>query len=443
MRHLYKSTVDSNDGVLPISLGGFGRTSLKESAKVLDALSYSDLGKPNGAAVLGDNGNFPAHLLPFSYIEDDFVSLYGPTSVPKLGSGLFKITNFDDRKTYTLNVVNGSAYVYGDTVAFAAGSEVGAASITINGATYVVQITSTSPAKPAILVPLQDSIGIEAPITAQATGFSSPRPGDAHSTSDWQIATDSDFLSIIASSINSSTNLTEWTIDELPPSTQLYLRVRQRSLTTGPSLWSDTVRFTTRASRVSFPTSIVSPANGSSNVNLSLNLITADYVSEDNLDYHVSTDWEVALDVLFTNVIWDSYNDSVNLTNIRVTGLNYATVYYVRARHNGQIVGTGKWSSVVTFRSLNLPTIGTPSITAPLTDVAVSPVSPLIVSTPFVVESGTASHIGTIYEVAKDVNFTNIVATIDSNTPITEWNPGTLDYETTYYVRVRYRGGAL
>lgn len=439
MRHIYSQTQCNEAFVVPVSLGGFGTTDLESAAEVLDAIKFSELGKANGPALLGQNGNFPTHLLPFTHITDNYVSLYGPKTVPRLGTAVFKITNYDDTTNYYVNVTNGKAYRYADNIAFAAGYDVGGASISINGSVYLIQVTSSIPITPSILTPEQDRIDVEAPLTIQCSDFASPMLGDVHSSSDWQIATDPDYLNVVVNSVKDTINLYQWTVTELPPGSQLYVRVRHVSTKTGASPWSASLRFKTRRARIITPARITAPVSGTSDVNLSFPVTVADYVTEDALDFHVSTDWEVATDVAFSTVVWSKMNSPTDLLATMVTGLEYGRIYYIRARFTGNVVGLGPWSSVVSVRSLNVPTISGPEIIAPPEDGEVTPNPPLVASGAFEVLTGEASHTGTIYEIATDPAFTNVVATLDSDTPVTSWTPPELSYDTTHYVRARYK----
>lgn len=65
---------------------------------------------------------------------------------------------------------------------------------------------------------------------------------------------------------------------------------------------------------------ITSPVNGTTNAAVSNLTVTTNAFSMtpvgSEMDTHVSTDWEVATDPNFTNIVYASYEDSVNLTSI-------------------------------------------------------------------------------------------------------------------------------
>ena len=60
--------------------------------------------------------------------------------------------------------------------------------------------------------------------------------------------------------------------------------------------------------------------------------------SYDNVNYnHTSTDWQIADDASFSNVIYESLNDVDNKTELEVPSnvvLQSSTNYYVRTRLN-------------------------------------------------------------------------------------------------------------
>ena len=439
MRQFYHSSHDKSNNLLPITLGGFGTDNLEDAANVLDALRYRDLNRPGGAAILGENGEFPTHLLPLGYLPDNFVALHGPSSTPKLGTAIFKISNYDEKTTYSIVTENGKAYQYGDQIAFAAGVMVGAASLSINGAVYVIQITSTSPSSPTVISPLQDSANHEASVSFMSSTFASPQIPDQHADSDWQLAADSDFLSVVQQSLNDTVNTTSWTVTGLSPNTQYYLRVRHKSLSTGPSPWSPALRFSTRSFQVVQPTTITSPVNGALNVDTRPTVTTAAYVGGGGTDYHTTTDWEVATDVSFNTVVWNSYADPVNKTSVKITSLPYDSLFYIRSRHNSSVTGTGPWSPVVSFRTLTGAQLSTPSITVPVTNGSELEQGAAITSSNFSVSAGYATHTKTVYEIATDAAFSNIVATSPGTTPVTSWVPSSLTIGQEYYVRVKYK----
>ncbi len=90
---------------------------------------------------------------------------------------------------------------------------------------------------------------------------------------------------------------------------------------------------------------ITSPANNSVDVPVSLTVTTNAFSVSSSSDTHQATDWEIATDSSFTNIVKSSINDTTNLVSWMVTGLTANIAYYIRARHKGVSTGYGLWSA--------------------------------------------------------------------------------------------------
>lgn len=66
-------------------------------------------------------------------------------------------------------------------------------------------------------------------------------------------------------------------------------------------------------------------------------------------DTHLSSTWELATDVNFTNVIASSINDVVHKTEWQLPSLTVSTDYYVRVKQTATLLGETPWSNVVKF----------------------------------------------------------------------------------------------
>ena len=66
-------------------------------------------------------------------------------------------------------------------------------------------------------------------------------------------------------------------------------------------------------------------------------------------DVHLSSDWQVATDAAFANIVFQSSDDLVNLTSRTVSGLLTSTTYYCRARHRSNTSAVSLWSNTSTF----------------------------------------------------------------------------------------------
>ena len=95
--------------------------------------------------------------------------------------------------------------------------------------------------------------------------------------------------------------------------------------------------------------SVSSPVNGASGLGSSIAITGTAFGTTGISDTHYSTDWQIATDSGFSNVVKSSINDTVNKTSWTVSGLSVSTTYYVRVRYKGTSLPYSNWSSVVSF----------------------------------------------------------------------------------------------
>lgn len=95
--------------------------------------------------------------------------------------------------------------------------------------------------------------------------------------------------------------------------------------------------------------SITSPLNNSSDLGRSVSFIANEFIASGGVDTHEGTDWQVATDIGFTNLVADIVNDVNNKTSWTVSGLEVSTTYYARVRYKGTSMGYSNWSNISTF----------------------------------------------------------------------------------------------
>ena len=104
---------------------------------------------------------------------------------------------------------------------------------------------------PSITSPSDAATDIGETPTITTSAFAVTNEGsDTHASTDWQVASDSDFSTIVVQSADDATNKTSWTVPSgnLSASTTYYVRARHTGTMYGDSGWSSTVSFTTAAS---------------------------------------------------------------------------------------------------------------------------------------------------------------------------------------------------
>ena len=221
-------------------------------------------------------------------------------------------------------------------------------------------IPAFAPNAPSITSPLDGTLNLLATVNLASSAFSSPVT-DTHISSDWQVATDAAFATVVVQTLNDSTNKTTWSATGLLPAKTYYARVRHRGTTYGYSNWSTVIKFSTAASFVPATPSITSPANGATNQGSTVNL-TASAFNSPIGSSHVSTDWQVATDAAFTNIFKQNLANTINKTSWSVAGLSPSTTYYVRVRYTDAANGTSAYSATSSFKTLVSFVPNTPSV---------------------------------------------------------------------------------
>ncbi|MFK5883485.1 MAG: hypothetical protein QM489_03990, partial [Candidatus Izemoplasma sp.] len=213
--------------------------------------------------------------------------------------------------------------------------------------------------KPAITTPVDGAIDFNSGISASS--FSSVITfNGVQDYVEWQLSTDSNFINII-DSFTGASNFTSWSPSYgNNPLTKMYVRVRYGS-DNHLSKWSDVISLTTADIYVETP--IVTVSGGTSNVPLQPTFNTSAFTIINGTDTHVSTDWQVSTTADFSNIVFESLNDTVNLTSITLTSdLSTDTQYYLRAKFNGSTYSSAYGNEVFTTANQTAsPTLSGPT----------------------------------------------------------------------------------
>jgi hypothetical protein len=186
-------------------------------------------------------------------------TIYGSTLIPVSGTlslyitqqTTLTITNYDSATSYSVSAVSGSASITGDTITYTAGNTAGADTLTITAGASSRDITITvnaaGVATPTNSSPANGATEQEGPtLTLSASAFGWVGLEDTHASSDWELATDSGFTTVVDSSYTDASNKTSWAAD-VSTSQTYYWRVRYRGASGRVSDWSTGTSFTTKA----------------------------------------------------------------------------------------------------------------------------------------------------------------------------------------------------
>lgn len=96
--------------------------------------------------------------------------------------------------------------------------------------------------------------------------------------------------------------------------------------------------------------SITSPTNGATNVIESITITSSSFsVIGNGSDTHESSDWQIATDVSFSNIIEESLSDTTNKTSYPFLNPSTSTTYYVRVRYSGTSLGLTAFSEAISY----------------------------------------------------------------------------------------------
>jgi len=100
---------------------------------------------------------------------------------------------------------------------------------------------------PSITSPSNGAVDQMGSVTITSSAFGWSGLSDTHASSDWQLATDAGFTSIVSQSTADTSNLTSWDVSGLSTSQTYYVRVRHNGTNNGSSEWSAASSFATAA----------------------------------------------------------------------------------------------------------------------------------------------------------------------------------------------------
>ena len=280
-------------------------------------------------------------------------SISGPPILNVNETGFYSIINYNPNAQYIISTINGSVIMQNGVVQYTAPDAVGFFGFTINGIKIFIEIIGQEIiVPPYITSPVNYYITQGTTLTVDVTPFQSLYVYDTLKSVNWELATDSGFTNIVQQSLNDTVNIASWKISGLLDGTQYYVRVQFNGNNSVQSAWSAPVTFTTN--NIATP-SITSPTTGATGEAISLTITSSTFSATNTGDTQASSNWELAYDSGFTNIVQSLTYSTSSLTSWSVSGLNYNTVYYVRVQYNSGYGLQSQWSSADTFTTIMPP----------------------------------------------------------------------------------------
>lgn len=274
---------------------------------------------------------------------------------------------------------------------------------------------------------------------------------DTHASTDWQVSTNTSF-SIVVPGLTATTGKTSAYMSGFVQDTTYYIRCRHVGASGTTSEWGDTKVFKGGTGGGTTPNSttpsITYPSNGATNVPVNLTLTSSPF-SSSNGSTHLNSSWQLSLSSVFSSINQQSPGSTTNLTSWTPSTLLPNTTYYAQVLHaatkDGVNTGSG-WSPTISFTTGSGGSINTPSVT-PSSGVldAGSGVwtgvssAPSFTTSAFGTATGADTHVSTSWEIVT-ASGTAVASSTDDTVNKTSWTPPALTANTTYRIRVRFKG---
>ncbi len=96
---------------------------------------------------------------------------------------------------------------------------------------------------------------------------------------------------------------------------------------------------------------VLAVAASNNNIIATAILTSSAYAAMQGNATHISSDWEIATNLNFSNIVKSSYVDAVNKVSYTADSLAMNTMFYARTRHKDSNNAVSDWSSVIAFIS--------------------------------------------------------------------------------------------
>lgn len=246
MRSLRNRLDNVKPNIAKIKEGGTGAVVASQALINLDAVPSNLIDLPGGILSLDVNRKLKPEVIAGLSVTG--ISIDGPLSLTINQVQAYTITDYDSFLTYTIAAIGGSVSRSGDTITYTAPGSAGPSGFTINGKTITIAIGANVVLSPSINNITNGANNISSTIALTTTVFTVSSGSDTHQWTDWQIATDLGFTTIVTQSLSDTVNKVSWTSGTLLSNTTYYARVRYKGNAYGYSNWSSVIMFTTKVS---------------------------------------------------------------------------------------------------------------------------------------------------------------------------------------------------
>lgn len=297
------------NGIAPIAKGGTGATTPEEAAVNLKAVPLSKIGQPGGPIQADSQGHLPIELLVATGKVIGY-TIEGPDHLVNGEMSIYRFTNWETGAAVSVSVSAGTVEQVDDELHITAPSTGTSVQLTVADRVITLPVAPLGARAPIIITPTE---GSENP--AAVTFSTAPFAMASETYSDWTSVTAAGTTSVSIPSTAIAIEI-EGRKGDLG---QAYMLVAGRNCQLGVSTARRREAFTGQSTL-----SLILSGTG-----------TMKYRWVYSSATHVSTDWQVATDSSFTNIVKQSLADTVNKTqwSTQLTNGNY----FVRARFTASI----------------------------------------------------------------------------------------------------------
>ena len=234
---------DKYVGLVELGQGGHGTTTAEDGLSALGGIDKSMVGVANGPIPLRADGTIdPKYIEGLSLTE---AAVDGDPTIETNETKPYFLTTYDSYTDYVIKPIVGSVSVDKNLILYTADKYPGIGGFTINERKIFVYIQGTAIDVPTFTSPVADTVDESTVIAIKTSAFSVTGGVDTHASTDWEVATDEGFASVIASSYDDGENLTTWCPAPLTGFKKYYIRARHNGVVLGVGRWSTPISITT------------------------------------------------------------------------------------------------------------------------------------------------------------------------------------------------------